>query len=89
MIKPVFQVPVDPHDAAVAIGFAPAGTARVAITFMGTTTVVSVTTVVAGPHGFVAYAAFLPLRGSTSWSDRDITSVIATDTDGRVVAEIG
>jgi hypothetical protein len=88
MIKPVFQVPVDPRDAALAIGFAPAGTARVATTFKGTTTVVSVTTVVAGSHGFVAYAAFLPLHGSTSWSDRDITSVIATDADGRIVAQV-
>jgi hypothetical protein len=88
MIKPVFLANVDPRDAQLAIGFAPAGTARVAVTFKGTTTVASATTVVAGPDGFVAYAVFLPNRGSSSFWD-DITSVIATAGDGRTVAEIG
>lgn len=87
MIKPVFLANVDPRDAQLAIGFAPAGTARVAVTFKGTTTVVSATTVVAGPDGFVAYAVFLPRHGSSSWGD--ITSVIATAADGRTVAAIG
>jgi hypothetical protein len=35
MIKPVFLANVDPRDAQLAIGFAPAGTARVAVTFKG------------------------------------------------------
>jgi hypothetical protein len=88
---PAFQAlptPNDNDDKVLVIGLARSDVGSVGITFRGHKVNATVHEVVRGPRPeLMAYAAWLPLDGATSYGTRDISALTAWDASGRLLGE--
>jgi hypothetical protein len=88
---PAFQAlptPFDNADKVLVIGLARGDVGSVGITFRGHTVDATAHTIRSGLHPeLVAYAAWLPLDGATSYGSGDISALVAWDTGGRLLGQ--